>query len=124
MSRDGGLSCNKKMAATEEAGFLQPELVEEESSEGRQAETSPCASKMVAVLLVLPGIVLYVYILYVVVSSLVFPGSLSPFLAPPAVSELENATTGEVGQRPMEDLCVNVMPATEFIKWAIVCMHP
>ncbi len=66
----------------------------EESSERRQ-EPSPCVSKMVAVLLVLPGIVLYIYILYIVVSNLVFPGSLSPFLAQPVPSSPENATSGE-----------------------------
>lgn len=79
------------MAATEE-----PERVPaEETSEGRQQDTNPCVSKMVAVLLVLPGIVLYVYILYIVVSSLVFPGSLAPFLAPNDTSGPDKATVGE-----------------------------
>lgn len=38
------------------------------------------ASKFTGLVLVIPGIILYIYILYIIFSILVYPGSFSPFM--------------------------------------------
>ena len=58
-------------------------------------ERSTPPSKLTALVLVVPGIVIYTYILYTMVSKLVYPGSFSPFAStpkPPPV--IDRNTTG------------------------------
>ena len=68
---------------------------EQENDNGAKRPNS-CLAKLTAVVLVVPGILLYIYILYIVISKLVYPSSFLPFLrasyvaTPPA-----NVTKGE-----------------------------
>ena len=63
---------------------------EDESDTDGDTEAAPkstVSSKLYATVLVFPGIVLYVYILYIVLANLLYPCSLAPFLP-------RNASTG------------------------------
>ena len=60
----------------------------------RPAE-STVMSKFYATLLVLPGIILYVYILYIVLANLLYPCSLAPFL--PGNSSASGVNTQNTG---------------------------
>ena len=55
----------------------------EDSDNEGDAETPPnntASSKLYATLLIFPGIILYIYILYIVLANLLYPCSLAPFL--------------------------------------------
>lgn len=50
-----------------------------------QTDSSSCTSNFTAVVLVIPGIGLYIYILYIMVTKLVYPASFLPFTEPPPI---------------------------------------
>lgn len=54
------------------------------------------ASRFTGLVLVIPGIVLYIYILYIVFSILVYPGSFTPFMGRTFLS-----TNGECTVSPL-----------------------
>ena len=62
----------------------------------RRSENSE-ASKIFGTLMIATGIVLYVYILYIILANLLYPSSLAPFLCR-AKSTL-NATSNDQGKR-------------------------
>ena len=73
----------REVSARQRIVNVRPSDVEEEDSdenEELERNKSTFFSKMFATLLILPGIVLYVYILYIVLSNLLYPASLAPFL--------------------------------------------
>ena len=55
-------------------------------------------SKFTGLVLIVPGIILYVYILYIMFSMLIYPGSFSPFMSRPSPPRIiggnENITSG------------------------------
>lgn len=55
-------------------------------------EDPPGPSVFTGMLLVVPGIALYVYIVYIMISKLVYPASFLPFTHHPAVTEDEPET--------------------------------
>ena len=58
-------------------------------------EKSAPPSKLTALVLTVPGIVIYTYILYTMVSKLVYPGSFSPFASTPKPPQyIDRNTTG------------------------------
>ncbi|CAI8010222.1 Nurim [Geodia barretti] len=71
----------RTMRARDRLGGAQP-LEDESDTDGVDGEASVksfVSSKLYATLLVLPGIILYVYILYIILANLLYPCSLSPF---------------------------------------------
>lgn len=44
------------------------------------SQKGPKASKLTGLMLIIPAILLYIYILYIIFSILVYPGSFSPFM--------------------------------------------
>ena len=59
-------------------------------------EGAPLPSRFTALVLTVPGIVIYTYILYTMISKLVYPGSFSPFSNAPRPSYHEFNATGGV----------------------------
>lgn len=63
-----------------------------------ESEQGPMASKFTGLVLIIPGIILYVYILYIMFSMLIYPGSFSPFMSRPSplgiIGGNENVTLG------------------------------
>ncbi len=49
--------------------------------------SSRFSSNFTALMLVFPGIVLYIYILYIIVTKMVYPASFLPFTQPPSSIE-------------------------------------
>ena len=64
--------------------------------DSRRSE-SPVASKLFGTLLIATGIVLYVYILYIILANLLYPSSLAPFLR--RAKNTLNATDSAQGKR-------------------------
>ena len=83
------------MADEEESGVQPTEIGANSEQNGEDnKESSPCIAKMMAILLVVLGVGLYIYILYIAVSNLVFPCSFAPFLVSPMPKAAENVTDG------------------------------
>ena len=110
MSRDNdsrvAQSAGKKMAAPrtmrarDRLGGAQP-LEDESDTDGIDGEasvTSFVSSKLYATLLVLPGIILYVYILYIILANLLYPCSLSPFFPR---NRSSSSATSDTGLQPI-----------------------
>ena len=54
-------------------------------------EASPVLEKLSALMLIVPGIFLYIYILYILLFKLVYPGSFSPLLNAPKPANFADA---------------------------------
>lgn len=69
------------------------------SSNLEEHEKGTMASRFIALVLIIPGIMMYVYILYIMFSKIIYPGSFSPFTSrssPPRFSgDNDNNTIGE-----------------------------
>lgn len=63
-----------------------------------EPQQGPSASKFTGLVLIIPGIILYVYILYIMFSMVIYPGSFSPFMSRPLPPRIiggnENVTSG------------------------------
>ena len=74
-------------------------------SEERTRRPNPILAKLTGLILVVPGIILYLYILYVAFAMLVYPGSVAPFTgaskptSSKAPSSLGGNATKEKGER-------------------------
>ena len=67
-----------------------------DQDEEEKIEPSTCVRKLTGLVLVILSIILYFYTLYIVISVLVYPGSISPLLsASPPPRQDENETSGE-----------------------------
>lgn len=81
---------DSEFVEVEENGY-QPVMADEPTADAANGEASnrpnPVLAKLTAFALIVPGIVLYIYILYVACAMLVYPGSVSPFVTPPPVAE-------------------------------------
>ena len=75
----------------------EPVLSQDRDEEGGRNE-STIFSKLFATMLILPGIVLYVYILYIVLANLLYPSSFAPFLPHRASQKEENTTSTKLGK--------------------------
>lgn len=103
----------KKMADTsfvEEENGYQPVMADDATDAvNREASSrpNPILAKLTALVLIIPAIVLYVYILYVAFAMLVYPGSVSPFVTssdetpvrkePPQLDKNATRESGEYG---------------------------
>ena len=88
----------KKMA--EEPGVQPTEIGARSEREGDSSkEANPILAKLTALMLIIPGIFLYIYILYIILFKLVYPGSFSPLLNAPkpanVAASARNTTNGE-----------------------------
>ena len=88
------------MADQDEAGVQPAEIGARSEREGESSkETNPILAKFMALMLIIPGIFLYLYFLYIILFKLVYPGSFSPLLhAPRPVDDAAsagNTTRGE-----------------------------
>ena len=85
-ARAGGAEKIEKMAARERQArersrSAQPTSQDSDTEDDGDRARSTASSKLFATMLVLPGIFLYVYILYIVLANLLYPCSLAPFLS-------------------------------------------
>ena len=84
----------------------EPVLSRDREEEGGRNE-STFFSKLFATMLVLPGIILYVYILYIVLANLLYPSSFAPFLPHRSSQKEENTTSTALGKYPyLVPVCV------------------
>ena len=82
------------MAARRKSARSQPEEDAYSSSRPSPVEGAPLPSRFTALVLTVPGIVIYTYILYTMISKLVYPGSFSPFSNAPRPPFYEGNATG------------------------------
>lgn len=95
VSRWSGLEMAVRRQERERSRSTQP--TEEDSENERESESpveSSVSSKLYATLFIVPGIVLYVYMLYIVLANLLYPSSLAPFM--PNNSSANSTTKGGV----------------------------
>ena len=93
------VECPENMAARrqerERSRSAQPPEEDSDSEGDRdQPVESKDSSKLYAALFVVPGIFLYVYMLYIVWANLLYPASLAPFM--PGNSSASTTSTGKV----------------------------
>ena len=81
-------------ARRKSARSSQPEEDAYSSSRPSPVEGAPLPSRFTALVLTVPGIVIYTYILYTMISKLVYPGSFSPFSNAPRPPFYEGNATG------------------------------
>lgn len=59
----------------------------------KKSDPSSCVQKFTALVLIILGAILYIYTLYIVISRLVYPGSISPLIS--IFPQDKNATSGK-----------------------------
>ncbi len=72
------------------------------------AEEEAPSSYVTATVLVVPGVILYAYTLYIMISKLVYPASFLPFTEHTALVEGESAEKHELGKAIKVCLCLYV----------------
>lgn len=63
----------------------------------KKSDPSSCVQKFTALVLIILGAILYIYTLYIVISRLVYPGSISPLVS--VFPHDKNATSGKYASR-------------------------